>query len=138
VVSEQRAENSGQWSVREKKMAEVKSYKDLLIWQKGIDLVVEVYKAVKTFPREELFALSDQIRRSSVSVPSNIAEGQARQHTAEFRQFLHVSLGSLAELDTQTIIANKLGYLSEETLSSISNGITELRKMISSLISKLK
>jgi len=119
-------------------MAEVKSYKDLLIWQKGIDLVVEVYKAVKTFPREELFALSDQIRRSSVSVPSNIAEGQARQHTAEFRQFLHVSLGSLAELDTQTIIANKLGYLSEETLSSISNGITELRKMISSLISKLK
>ena len=138
MVSEQRAENSGQWSVREKKMAEVKSYKDLLIWQKGIDLVVEVYKAVKTFPREELFALSDQIRRSSVSVPSNIAEGQARQHTAEFRQFLHVSLGSLAELDTQTIIANKLGYLSEETLSSISNGITELRKMISSLISKLK
>ena len=138
MVSEQRAENSGQWSVREKKMAEVKSYKDLLIWQKGIDLVVEVYKAVKTFPREELFALSDQIRRSSVSVPSNIAEGQARQHTAEFRQFLHVSLGSLAELDTQTIIANKLGYLSEEALSSISNGITELRKMISSLISKLK
>jgi len=127
---------SGQWGGNE--MAEVKSYKDLLIWQKGIDLVIEVYKAVRSFPREELYALSDQIRRSSVSVPSNIAEGQARQHTTEFRQFLHVSLGSLAELDTQTIIANKLGYLSEETLLSISNGITELRKMISSLISKLK
>jgi four helix bundle protein len=120
------------------KMREVKSYKDLLIWQKGIDLVVEVYKAVKAFPREELYALSDQIKRSSVSVPSNIAEGQARQHTTEFRQFLHVSLGSLAELDTQTIIANKLGYMSEKRLSSISNEITQLRKMMFSLISKLK
>ncbi len=119
-------------------MREVKSYKDLLIWQKGIDLVVEVYKAVKAFPREELYALSDQIKRSSVSVPSNIAEGQARQHTTEFRQFLHVSLGSLAELDTQTIIANKLGYMSEKRLSSISNEITQLRKMMFSLISKLK
>ncbi|MCK4389079.1 MAG: four helix bundle protein [Desulfobacterales bacterium] len=119
-------------------MSDVRSYKDLLIWQKGIDLVVQVYKAVKAFPKEELYALSDQIKRSSVSVPSNIAEGQARQHTPEFRQFLHVSLGSLAELDTQIIIANKLGYLSERSLSPICNEITELRKMIFSLITKLK
>ena len=119
-------------------MCEVKSYKDLLIWQKGIDLVVEVYKAVRAFPREELYALSDQIKRSLFCVPSNIAEGQARQYTTEFRQFLHVSLGSLAELDTQTIIAKKLGYMTEKSLSSISNATTQLRKIIFSLISELK
>lgn len=91
----------------------VKSYKDLLIWQKGIELIKEVYQIVKKFPREETYVLSDQLRRAAISIPSNIAEGQARHHTPEFKQFLYISLGSLAELNTQLIIAKELGYARE-------------------------
>ena len=118
--------------------SEIKSYKDLIIWQKGIDLVVEVYKIIKRFPREELYGLSDQIKRSAVSVPSNIAEGQSRQHTAEFRQFLYIARGSLAELDTQLIIAHRVGYIDSKNLDLFASRVTELRKMISALVAKLK
>jgi four helix bundle protein len=117
---------------------EIRSYKDLIIWQKAIDLVVEIYETLKGFPREELYGLSDQIRRSAVSVPSNIAEGQSRQHTAEFRQFLYIALGSLAELDTQLIIAHRLGYIDSNISDLYITKIIELRKMISTLTSKLK
>ena len=117
---------------------EIRSYKDLIIWQKSIDLVVDIYQVVKSFPREELYALSDQIKRSAVSAPSNIAEGQSRQHTGEFRQFLYIALGSLAELDTQLIIAHRLGYIDSKDNESLTTRVIELRKMISSLISKLK
>jgi len=86
----------------------VKSYRELLVWQKSIELVDEIYKVIKMFPKEETYALCDQLRRSAVSIPSNIAEGQARQHTGEFKQFLFIALGSLAELDTQLVIANRL------------------------------
>ncbi len=118
--------------------SEIRSYKDLIIWKKAIDLVVDIYEIAKRFPREELYALSDQIKRSAVSVPSNIAEGQSRQHTGEFKQFLYIALGSLAELDTQLIIANRLGYMDSKDHELLSTRITELRKMIFSLISKLK
>ena len=118
--------------------SEIRSYKDLIIWKKAIDLVVDIYEIAKRFPREELYALSDQIKRSAVSVPSNIAEGQSRQHTGEFKQFLYIALGSLAELDTQLIIANRLGYMDSKDHELFSTRITELRKMIFSLISKLK
>ena len=118
--------------------SEIKSYKDLVIWQKAIDLVVEIYETLKSFPREELYGLSDQIKKSAVSVPSNIAEGQSRQHTAEFRQFLYIALGSLAELDTQLIIAHRLGYIDSNVSDSYTAKIIELRKMISTLTSKLK
>ena len=118
--------------------SEIKSYKDLMVWQKAIDLVLGIYETLKRFPREELYGLSDQIKRSAVSVPSNIAEGQSRQHTAEFRQFLYISLGSLAELDTQLIIAHRLGFMDAEKGKSLTKDITELRKMSFSLISKLK
>jgi len=117
---------------------EVRSYKDLIIWQKAIDLVVEIYQVIKRFPREEIYGLSDQIKRSAVSVPSNIAEGQSRQHTAEFRQFLYIALGSLAELDTQLIIAHRLGYIDSKDNELLTPKIIEARKMISVLISKLK
>ena len=116
----------------------IQSYKDLKIWQKGIDLVVEIYETIKRFPREELYGLSDQIKRCAVSIPSNIAEGQSRQHTAEFRQFLYIALGSLAELDTQLIIAYRLGYIDSNVSGSYTAKIIELRKMISTLTSKLK
>ncbi len=118
--------------------SEVRSYKDLIIWQKSITLVIEIYQAVKSFPREVLYALSDQIKRSAVSVPSNIAEGQARQHTAEFRQFLYIAMGSLAELDTQLIIAHRLDYIDSKNNELFAARVIELRKMISVLISKLK
>ena len=135
---------SGQWSVnsgqleRSHMSSEIRSYKDLIIWQKAIDLVVEIYQALKSFPREELYGLSDQIKRSAVSVPSNIAEGQSRQHTAEFRQFLYIALGSLAELDTQLIIAHRLGYIDSKNNEFFAARVIELRKMVSSLTSKLK
>ena len=118
--------------------SDIESYKDLVIWKKAIDLVVDIYQVVKNFPREELYALSDQIKRSAVSVPSNIAEGQSRQHTGEFRQFLYIALGSLAELDTQVNIAQRLGFMDSEKNKLLTKDITELRKMIFSLISKLK
>ncbi len=118
-------------------MSNIRSYKDLLIWQKAVDLVTDVYRNIKKFPSDERFVLGEQIRRSAISVPSNIAEGQARKHTAEFRQFLYISLGSLAELDTQVIISEKLGYLNEEVVSLFGKKITELRKMIFGVIRKL-
>ena len=78
----------------------VKSYQDLLVWQKAMELVTEIYRIAKLLPREELYALSDQMRRSAVSIPSNIAEGQARNSTKEFINFLSVAKGSNAELQT--------------------------------------
>ncbi|KPJ63548.1 hypothetical protein AMJ44_14325 [candidate division WOR-1 bacterium DG_54_3] len=107
----------------------VKSYKDLLVWQKGIELVKGVYQLVKKFPREETYVLGDQLRRAAISIPSNIAEGQAKRHVPEF--------GSLAELNTQLIIAKELGYLDQSALGGIENKIVELRKMISTLITRL-
>ena len=115
----------------------IKSYKDLLIWQKGIALVKEVYLLTKAFPKSERFTLIDQIHRAVISVPSNIAEGQARRYSKEFQQFLYVSLGSLAELDTQLTIAKELGYLSDENLNEIDARIVELKKMIWGILSKL-
>src|SRR5258708_12652083 len=81
------------------------SYRDLIVWQKSNSLCKDVYKACESFPRSELYGLADQMKRAAVSVASNIAEGQARQHLAEFRQFLAIANGSLAELDTQQITA---------------------------------
>lgn len=115
-----------------------KSYKDLLVWRKALDLVKQVYRLTAEFPKSERLALSHQIRRAAVSVPSNIAEGQARQHTKEFRQFLYVALGSLAELDTQLIIAFELAYIQESDLTEPNALIVEVRKMLSGLVSKLR
>ena len=117
--------------------APVRGYRDLLVWQKGIALVKDVYLLTERFPDSERFGLVGQIRRAVVSVPSNIAEGQARQHSGEFRHFLYVALGSLAEVDTQLTIAVELGYASRETLKAIGVQIVQLRKMLHSLGSKL-
>ena len=92
----------------------VKHYKELIAWQKAMVMVTHVYKVTKTFPNDERFGLISQIRRCAVSVPSNIAEGQARNTTGEFKQFLGIARGSLAELTTQLMIAQNLGYLSNE------------------------
>ena len=115
-----------------------RNYKDLTVWQKAMDLTEEVYRLVKILPKEETYSLSDQIRRSVVSVPSNIADGQGRESKNEFRSFLSIAKGSLSELETQLLICVRLKYFSEsdiETSLSLSN---EIDKMLTTLILKLK
>ena len=89
----------------------VRSYRDLNVWKKSIQLVKDIYILVKLLPKEETYALSDQIRRSAVSIPSNIAEGSGRKGAKEYIHFLYISLGSLCELETQIIISNEIGYI---------------------------
>ncbi|RRR76064.1 MAG: four helix bundle protein [Candidatus Viridilinea halotolerans] len=114
------------------------NYRDLLVWQKGIVLVKHVYHVTKTFPADERFGLSSQMRRAAVSVPSNIAEGQARHTTGAFVQFISTAEGSLAELDTQLVIAVDLGYCSESSVADLYALINELRKMLNALRRKLQ
>ena len=90
------------------------THKDLGIWKLGIELVEKVYKTTAEYPKEEVYGLTNQMRRASVSIPSNISEGAARSSKKEFIQFLYVALGSLAELETETIISEKLGYLQND------------------------
>lgn len=103
--------------------------KELKIWNKAIDLTVEVYKATATFPSDERFGLISQSRRAAVSTPSNIAEGAGRNSPKEFNNFLGIANGSSYELQTQLIVANKLEMLSEEMLNPILEEIDELQKM---------
>jgi len=112
-------------------------YKDLLVWQKGIALVKQVYQVTGKFPADERFGLVSQMRRAAVSVPSNIAEGQARHTTGEFIQFISHAEGSIAELDTQFIIAIDLDYCSVSEGKSAFELIGELRRMLNSLRRKL-
>ena len=112
-------------------------YKELQVWHKAIDLVVEIYKISKLLPKEETYGISDQIRRSAVSIPSNIAEGQSRNSIKEFIQFLSIARGSLAELETQLLICIKVNMLSEDNITEAQNIITEIGKMIKGLMNKL-
>ena len=116
---------------------EIRSYRDLLIWQKGMGLARQVYTMTCAFPSEERFGLTAQMRRAAVSVPSNIAEGQARQGRKEFVQFLSHAEGSLAELDTQLTLAVDLGYCRPTEAQASVTMIVELQKMIASLRGKL-
>lgn len=114
-----------------------RSYKDLLVWQRGIALAKMVYRLTAKFPAEERFGLASQMRRAVVSVPSNIAEGQARRGTKEFMQFLsHVS-GSLGELETQLLLSVELNYCRTEEISSITGEITQIQKMVAAIQRKL-
>jgi four helix bundle protein len=115
-----------------------KTYKDLKIWIKGIELVAEVYSATKQFPSEELYGLSSQMRRSAVSIPSNIAEGWGRESNKSFIQFLRISKASLFELETQIIIAFNLNYVSQETRRIMEEMIEEEGKMINAFIKAIK
>ena len=116
---------------------EIKGYEQLIVWQKAMDLTVEVYRIVKLLPREELYALSDQMRRASVSIPSNIAEGQSRNSTKEFVQFLNIAAGSNAELFTHLLICERVGYVSTQELNTAKNLSGEIARIISSILSKL-
>ena len=120
------------------KMSEIKTYRDLLIWQKSMALVSEVYKLTKSFPNEEMFGLSAQLRKASVSVPSNIAEGYGRNSTKDYVRFLHIAIGSLYEIQTQIEIAFELKYLPSEDFTRLDKLMKEIERMISSLLRKLK
>lgn len=93
-----------------------KGFSDLVVWKKAIDLSIQIYKITESFPKSEIYGLTNQIRRSSISIASNIAEGCARFSTKEFAHFLSITLGSVAELKTQLIIAKGIGFLDEKTL----------------------
>ena len=114
-------------------MTPVKSYRELTVWQKSIDWVERIYRVSKSFPSEEKFGLTSQIRRAAVSVPSNIAEGAARTGTKEFLQFLSVASGSLAEVETQLILAERLGYLAKPEHEALLDQAGEISRMLGGL-----
>ncbi|MCP9290636.1 four helix bundle protein [Gracilimonas sediminicola] len=115
----------------------VKTHRDLQIWQKAMQLVTKVYQAVDDFPGFEKFGLISQIRRSSVSVPANIAEGFGRRSKKDFRRFLNISMGSLFELQTELEVSFNLGFLEEELFKELYSDTREIERMMSSFISTL-
>lgn len=113
----------------------IRTHNDLDVWKLGIELVEKIYKETSVFPKEEIYSLTSQMRRAAVSIPSNIAEGAARNSEKEFIQFLYISLGSLSELETLVIIANQIGYLDS---LDILNSIEILRKKLLNFIKYTK
>ena len=116
----------------------VRSYQDLIAWQKAMDLVTEIYEVSHKFPREEIFALTSQLRRVAVSIPSNIAEGQGRSSRKEFLYFLGNAKGSLSEVETQVLIARKLDYIDDEVSNSLLNLSAEVGRILNGLLASLR
>jgi four helix bundle protein len=116
----------------------VKDYRELIVWQKAMDLVVAAYRTTAGFPKQEVYGLTSQMRRAAVSVPSNIAEGQARNTTRDFLQFLAVAYGSLKELETQILIAERLEYIGGHAAAALVESTTEVARLISGLANSLK
>jgi len=116
----------------------IESFKDLIVWQKTIELVNEIYKVTKPFPKEEMYGLSSQIRRAAISIPANIAEGWGRGTTKSYIQFLEISRGSLFELNTLIIISYNQEYLNREICDEIENKLNETGRMLNALITTLE
>ena len=116
----------------------VRNYKDLGVWQKSVDLSIAVYQATRCFPDAERFGLTSQLRRAGTSIPANIAEGWGRGSTKEYVQFLLISRGSLMELETHSVIARRLGYLTEDQFAALQAGVEEIGKMLNGLVQALK
>ncbi len=116
----------------------LKSYRELLVWQKSYALALELYSATSDFPKHEIYGLTSQMRRASVSIPSNIAEGYARGYRPEYIRFTGVAYGSLAELQTQLMLARDLDYLNPKQYDELASGYEELERMLSALIRALK
>jgi four helix bundle protein len=114
------------------------TYKDLIVWQKGMELSRVVYRLCMAFPREETFCLSSQMRRAVVSIPSNIAEGYGRDSDNEKVHFMHISLGSAFELETQLMLSHDLKFVGDEEYTTALQLVTEVKKMLSSLIYRLR
>jgi len=117
--------------------SKIKTYRDLDIWNAGIRLVKDIYKTTEKFPKHELYGLISQMRRSAISIPSNIAEGFRRYYSKEYKQFLYISLGSCAELETQVTIAKELKYIQEDKETVLLERLDHICRMVSNLIKKL-
>lgn len=115
-------------------MEKIRNFRDLNIWKLGIEIVEDIYRITKEFPRDELYGLVSQMKRSSISIASNISEGFARKHNREYRQFLYITLGSCAELETQVEIASRLKYISEEKKNDLLETINHETRMIMNLL----
>ena len=113
------------------------NFRNLEVWKLGMKIVTDVYEMTRTFPREEVYGLVSQIRRSAISVPSNIAEGFNRYHNKEYRQFIYVALGSCGELETQIEVAKRLGFIKPETFESLMEDINHESRMLNNLAKKL-
>jgi four helix bundle protein len=113
-------------------------HKDLILWQKAMDLTALVYQASFELPKAELFGLTSQLRRAGTSIPSNIAEGSARRSTREFLYFLHVARGSMSELETQVLLAGRVGYLSSSSVAELQSSIDDVGRILSSVITGLR
>jgi four helix bundle protein len=119
-------------------VGEIKTYRDLVVWQKAMSLVTAVYRCAVQFPKNETYALVSQIQRAAVSIPSNIAEGYGRRSTGDYLRFLQIAMGSVFELQTQLEIALNLEYLTKERFEELYGQSREVERMLSSLITKLK
>lgn len=108
----------------------MKTHQDLDVWKKAITLVTTIYKTTSTYPQTEIYGITSQIRRSAVSIPSNIAEGAARNSKKEFNHFLAISLGSLSELETQLIISENLKFITQEQFEELEKSLIDIRKML--------
>jgi four helix bundle protein len=115
----------------------LRSYQELVGWQKSMALVADIYRHTQHFPKDEAYGLTSQIRRAAVSIPSNIAEGQGRLTSAEFKQFLGHARGSVFEVETQLLIARDLGYLSDEAVQAMLERVQEVGRILSGLLSSL-
>ncbi|HEX8072953.1 MAG TPA: four helix bundle protein [Pyrinomonadaceae bacterium] len=115
----------------------IKSHRDLIVWQRAMDLVVAAYHVSKTFPREEAYGLTSQLRRAAISIPANIAEGQGRRLTKEFQQFLAHARGSLLELDTHLELALRLSYLNIEQHTALHARVAEVGRLLNGLMRSL-
>lgn len=116
----------------------LKNYKELKVWQKAYEICIGIYKVTKNFPNEEKYGLTSQIRRASVSVPSNIADGYGRKTTSEYIQALYIAYGSLCELETQILLSGDLGYITNENLNKLHKNIEENKRMLKALIKSLE
>jgi four helix bundle protein len=116
----------------------IKTFRDLKIWQQSMELVTAIYKVTSKFPEEEKYGLTSQLRRSSVSIPSNISEGFGRNSQGDFKRFVNISMGSLFELQTQIEVARNLEFLSEEQSNTLYEDSREIERMMSSFIRTLK
>jgi four helix bundle protein len=114
----------------------INSFRDLNIWKKGVEIVEDIYKITKFLPKDELYGLTSQMRRCAVSIPSNVAEGFARKHNKEYKQLLHIALGSCAELETQIEIAHRLRYIDREK-KDLLDKLNHVSRMIMNLLKRL-
>jgi four helix bundle protein len=119
-------------------MEKTKHYQDLLVWQKSIDLAEIIYTITRSFPKEEIYGIISQMRRCSVSIASNIAEGQSRNSAPQFIQFLNIAKGSISELETQLVISKRLKFISEQDFNKVQKDLSDIGKMLNGLIKAIK